>query len=704
MNGMITAICATALFFCTAPAEAAGEPVENLEGLQQARLSEKAMEMLRKSGFVAVKSRKKDITEIYEECRSRNQPVFVTTDAVLHSAHVYFDLLLRVLEQRKLSPAVDLLVGGMLKNSLAQYHEAKDADVKEAALCNVGFFAVAKNLLEPGYLTGLSIDSVISREIAAINSHAGTAARALLTYVESPSPASTPYAFEDYSQYVPRGHYTRNELFRRYFQVMMWFGRIDFRLRPGTSAPAVRHGRMMTLQALLMVDSLADAELLPVWEGIYGITSWFAGTADDLGFSEYRNLSKNIFSLSGGVDRFGDSARIERFITGALQLRKPGILSSMAYAEDGEYAAQTCGFRFMGQRFIPDSYMFQQLVFGVRKGDTLLFKFTGKGQPFTMENIPNFGPVRAFPLGLDVAAVYGSETARQLIAGAGDAEYTGYSDQLAMLRASMFKDRKEKDWQQNLYWQWLHSLIPLLDVPRKAHLPAFLSSEAWALEKLATFLGSWTELRHDTILYAKQSYTMVGRGAPVKPEKTLGFVEPYPEVYQRAADLVSGLSRKLEKTGALEQALAEGMERFTGLLDHLAKIAVKELENTPLNESDYDLIWDFGLRLKNDCSIPRSLLGDMVSDTDDSMELVADVHTDLNTKQILEEAVGNPADLYAVVRDSRGARLVRGAVFTYYEFKQPLELRLTDEEWQDMGRKGKRPALPVWTGGYIADN
>ncbi len=40
---------------------------------------------------------------------------------------------------------------------------------------------------------------------------------------------------------------------------------------------------------------------------------------------------------------------------------------------------------------------------------------------------------------------------------------------------------------------------------------------------------------------------------------------------------------------------------------------------------------------------------------------------------------------------------LKGAVFSYYEFKWPMKDRLTDERWQAMLKKGsKRPELPTW--------
>jgi hypothetical protein len=68
----------------------------------------------------------------------------------------------------------------------------------------------------------------------------------------------------------------------------------------------------------------------------------------------------------------------------------------------------------------------------------------------------------------------------------------------------------------------------------------------------------------------------------------------------------------------------------------------------------------------------------------------------------LEEGVGSPFDIYVIVEDSKGYRICRGGVFSYYEFKHPMDDRLTDEKWQEMGKQGKRPDQPPWTKTFIA--
>lgn len=61
-----------------------------------------------------------------------------------------------------------------------------------------------------------------------------------------------------------------------------------------------------------------------------------------------------------------------------------------------------------------------------------------------------------------------------------------------------------------------------------------MRSAAWLDKQLTTALGAWTELKRDTILYAKQVYAE-GAGAmpPSTPEPPKGYVEPVPLLYAR---------------------------------------------------------------------------------------------------------------------------------------------------------------------------
>ena len=83
------------------------------------------------------------------------------------------------------------------------------------------------------------------------------------------------------------------------------------------------------------------------------------------------------------------------------------------------------------------------------------------------------------------------------------------------------------------------------------------------------------------------------------------------------------------------------------------------------------------------------------------MAVVADVHTDPNNLQVLEEGVGNPYFIYAVIPYQKKQFLAVGGAFSYYEFTKPISERMTDEEWQSALSREPKPDLPVWTNSFI---
>ena len=655
--------------------------------------SPEAQEQLGKNGFVIVPGTQADIADIYASARSNGEPVFVTTDAVLHTGHIFFDYLLRLLEIDQLYAKAEALTDAMLTLSLAQYASIRDPDLKEAARLNIGFFAVAKAQFTPGYLPGFGLDDLVKKELKLIEGHQGLATRPLLPYVEHPTLPEKAYAFEDYSQYVPRGHYTRNEQFKKYFKVLMWYGRLHFDLVGVVNGVPNKDGRKMTLQALLIADALAgDAKALRLWRQIYEPTVYFVGKADDLDVDDYMGLARRVF-IDSGPERFANPDKLAEFMTRMGKLRTPKILSGA-----GRGAGSNPGFRFMGQRFIPDSHMFQELVYGASglDGHITTFQFSGSGKPFTMEVLPVVGSVRAFPTGLDVMAVLGSKRAAELIKLRGDASYKDYNEQAAALE-KIYGATTPDEWHQNLYWRWFHALLPLLDGPGAKAPQAFQASPAWTDKNLQTALGSWAELRHDTILYAKQSYTGLTKSmVPMKPSLPYGYVEPAPEVYGRLAEMFGDLRTKLEGLGIASDGIPQKLTQFEEMLSRLKGMSELELTGKTLTDEDYEFLSFIDHWFKGLMYFPPQLMARITSDTDSRMDIIADVHTEPNTGKVLEVAIGSPADLYVLVRDERGYRVCRGGAFTYYEFKQPMSNRLTDEQWQKMGKEQRRPQRPEW--------
>jgi hypothetical protein len=350
----------------------------------------------------------------------------------------------------------------------------------------------------------------------------------------------------------------------------------------------------------------------------------------------------------------------------------------------------TKGFRLMGQRFIPDSYMFSNLVgaytdvyLGDKEPEPFTFVISGAGRP-----------IRGFPRGLDVMALLGSERARALLDESDDSNYKRYDEAYNKLDEE-FKSLNDADWNKNLYWSWLFTLQPLLKEYGTGY-PTFMQTTAWQDKALTTALASWTELRHDTILYAKQSYTMVESAMPMPtPEKkVVGYVEPVPEFYNRLLALTRMTTDGLDTMNVLDPVSKNRLENLETILERLVELSAKELENEELTQEDYEFIENFGDELNG-----------VIEEVDEKAKkttIIADVHTEGNTQQVLEEGVGY-VDMMVVAYKLPDGRILIGAgpVMSYYEFKQPMSERLTDEQWRDL-LSSQPPERPKWFANFGA--
>jgi len=79
--------------------------------------------------------------------------------------------------------------------------------------------------------------------------------------------------------------------------------------------------------------------------------------------------------------------------------------------------------------------------------------------------------------------------------------------------------------------------------------PEFMRTQAWQRRQLQTALASWTELRHDTILHVKQSYTVpTATRLPTPPP---GYIEPIPVFWGRLLSLTQMTSKGLDDRNVL---------------------------------------------------------------------------------------------------------------------------------------------------------
>ncbi|MCL5736314.1 MAG: DUF3160 domain-containing protein, partial [Actinobacteria bacterium] len=305
---------------------------------------------------------------------------------------------------------------------------------------------------------------------------------------------------------------------------------------------------------------------------------------------------------------------------------------------------------------------------------------------------------RDLPMGLDAMAVLGSDQAYEIAKqDYAQDKYKNWESQLEKVNQE-FSKRTPDVWPANLYTGWLESLQQVMGVPA-AGAPDFMKTKAWARKSLNAALGSWTELRHDTILYAKQSVTAEGDGGE-EPEAP-GYVEPYPGFYARIGELAGALRQGLMDYGLIDIELANKLETMISLADTLRSAAQKELAGQELAPDEKITIAEYGHYLEILEQFSDSEEGRTLSPTPEKSLLAADVHTSGNSYRALEEATGYPLVLYAAFELDGKLQLFAGASYAYYEFTVPYTERLTDEEWTAMFDAGKIPPRPAWTNEWI---
>ena len=642
--------------------------LSNITNRDDFTFSSEAQELLVRNGFVVVPGRHREYFMLYEINRYSTIPNFITTDSLLHNYHLFFSHLLRVIEKEQLVSKLEQLTDAMLTQSLEYYQELKGTAWENAAMRNVAFFAVAGKLLDTGMEVPAMVAGVVDEELALIDSHRGIDPSPLMNLGGS---STAEGLMEDYSQYIPRGHYNTDEL-SQYFKAMMWYGRLTFRLKSEDE----------TRSAVLITRALDEGTNLATWDVIYEPTNFFVGKSDDITYSQYKELL---------IEAYGDEPELEElvssqdkwvaFLERAAELEPPQINSMPIFDEEThpDREREIKGFRFMGQRFTLDASIFQRLIYReVKTNET--------------------GARRMLPMGLDIPAALGSEEAYAILDSMGETHYKNYPENMAKMR-EFIANLDGETWQQNLYWGWLHALKPLV-VPEGEGYPPFMRNTAWVRKELNTFLGSWTELKHDTILYAKQVYAEMGGGYGGDDR---GYVEPNPEVYGRVASLVRMTREGLLARGLLSIRDKESLMRLEELALSLKTISEKELSDTPLSDEDYDLICSYGGQLEHfwldamrDEGIDhRSAISNRPA------ALIADVATDPNGG-VLEEATGYVYEIYVVVPVDGSLRITKGGVYSYYEFTWPLSDRLTDQKWREMLDSGQAPALPEWTNAFVA--
>ncbi len=627
-------------------------------------------------------------------------PLFISSDFVLFTLHNSYDNILLTLERQLLEPNLMELLDAMYAAYPAIYAKYSGDERLADALGDVDLYvSVARSLLyDTNYYPQF---------------HAPEKYNEIMQFIELEEQQYTPlFTYEtrnreiDFSQFTPRGHYTREfwvsgetRTLENYFRAMMWLGRIDFLLTAPPSNPWEKDWtdeelRRMQLGALLLNDLVYASGKMENLELHEKIIIYMVGPDDNLTPEELHGLSERLLDSPADLcneiifSGFRDSLN-------ASDDYGQKIMSNFFYVDPytQEPGQLPVSFKVLGQKFLIDSYIFHEVVF-----DRIV--------------VDSFKVPRLMPDPLDVVAVLGNEDAMALLEGELVAWQYAYKVDALKYMVDAYD---EEFWQQSLYNTWLGAIRELNPPASSDRLPYFMQTAAWHHEKLNTQLCSWAELRHDNILYGKQSYT--GGTACSYPYT---YVEPYPDLYRRlgmfadeAAEFFTAISEEIVITGGA--SIVSYYRRYAEIMGIFEEISDKELAGTPISDDEVKFLKTMINSFMASGPSVTGWMTELFFDPDRGFNMdfvVADVHTQpteymgpvvgkvlhvgngmINRGVFLAPNPTNPQQLMAFT----------GPVSSFHYTITRDFKRLTDEEWMNTFIYGNTlPPRPDWTESYLA--
>ena len=636
-------------------------------------------ELLQQHGFV--------VTERFDQTSfghalydiyTRDLPVYISSDMILHAVHRAYSNLLQSLELGKLIPLLNTLLDG-LRTDLVDYRNMSPPnDQLLQAIDDVDvYLTVAKHLL--------------NTETAAPNwSHNDEVVQDILMRVHDQAKMSAPLFTEgcrhyDYSQFKPRGYYTTRPELSRYFQAMMWLGRTELYLsKPDTDdcqpsdADVVRQSLMSVIITELTSD---NSDLLDAYNQIDHITASLVGASDNATVPNLKNLLDDA-DISTASDILEPETLLQFQSTVASspltqQKINAQILVSLKVRQTTPLRP-AAAFLLLGQRFILDSYVLGHVVFSEIESKRML------------------------PMSADMLFALGNNAAAEMLTE--EIDLHDYGPNLAALRY-LIDGFDDSYWDETFYSGWLNAIRQLNPPEVVSDRPSFMRTAAWWQKSMTTQLASWAQLRHDNLLYAKQSYSSsIGCVFPYV------LVEPVPDFFHALTDFAAGMKEKLASFNTSQgEFFLNQLEDVSSTLADMAQNHIEGVRHT----SDQML---FAQEMINEGggSGPEfdgwypSLFINSNAVTEEEV-VVADIHTAPTNEYGIEvgwvKHIGTgPINLALITTDVPGVGPVTftGPVMSFYEHTSTNFKRLTDEEWETV--YALEPSIrPDFVNLYLAD-
>ena len=603
-------------------------------------------------------------------------PMFITTDLAAHSQHLMVDRLLQYTEETYFNPRVKDLCEAFIKAIEIQTDVPED--IKNKAL----FYFKVPELI---FRTAPKVEYVkdgwrtekkyVSAEEDIQNLLFEYPIEVLKDYLQIQNASGEESAVfgtrEDFTQYKPRGHYTKNGVLEAYFRASMWFGRIHFAISEDDS-----EAEKMTPIAMFIVDTVRrNPNLYKKWTEVFDPITALIGESDDLGFPDILPLwsAQNVDNFTKWTE---DKANFVSFMKLCQERLKPPAISSnsvfLGFDEKGPITLEKppMGWRFLGQRYTLDADLFQQVCH---------------------PNVQNRTCVR----GLDIISILGSSAAESFISMQ---DYTESTDVTYFAGGKALKEahetlRSRVDKLDTAYWTKTYYSNILATVRAQATFSQgvgfyFTECPMWNIKSLISSHATWAELKHDTILYAKQSGAEKGGGDDwdisyrTKPfPRPRNYIEPNLSFWKMSLNSIKQLISIYRSFNLMDDETSGILSSLFDMYSRIYDICSKETADIAISDDDNKWIRTIPNLFATYVMIHQDQ-GDIKEQKDLQMACIADVFTNNDIGECLEVGIGVPYKMYVPLNDCNGKRIAVGFIPSYYEFYQPTSNRLNDDQWK----------------------
>ncbi|MCX6153997.1 MAG: DUF3160 domain-containing protein [Candidatus Kapabacteria bacterium] len=674
---------------------------------QKYKLTKDELSQINQQGFmVTERVSYPNYLSAFYDIWQKDLPVYISTDALLHSLHYSFDRIMMDIEATKeewgLDPSpqslvnqVNFLIESMWKQ-IPSLEKLSDNSIYLRSLKDFDLYlTVARKL---GDYNGYGIIPYFNSNIVLFEE--------LISQIQSQQYQTVNLFAEngreyDFSQFTVRGHYTKNYYLEHYFKMMIWLGRTELYIeKPYSENEECKVSDDDVNRQLLIISFMADAikngKLINQYNLIQDLLTFLIGEQNGCSVNDVI-ICRDKIGVKNSLDLIDYGLRFQfqkelSSLNSSKQLYQSQILGT--YPDNLNQVKPASVFLLIGQRPIIDGFITANLVY-----DRVIYQ--------------NKKQLRMLPNSLDVLFSLGNDASIQLLSN--EINTFNYSTNLAACRY-LVSSLDSNYWNESFYTSWLNTIRILNPPSDRSKLPVFMQTAAWQQKNMTTQLASWAELRHDFILYAMQPYT-----ASVYTCSNPDFIiEPNQEFYHNLL-LLSQKGIDISKKFNLDPNIKSYFYKMKSVYQTLDGICNKIISNSTLTLSETN----FGKSIVqssiiNGCAPTTVLDGwyfSLFYDTQLSISnlnrvqtnIVADIHTSPTDSIGIPvgwvKHIGTGAVNLAVIgtKNYNGAPVAfAGPVYSFYEYTTSNFKRLTDEEWLDMFKQ-KLPLKPVFTNLYLND-